>query len=96
MVLKDVRARTITDKGKDQGRRNVRYRGLDGHSVQAVVLAQGSVSGLKLLVPGGVGMTSLSPAPGGTQQVGHRIVDNVPLATGMKQTNVYFSHTSQN
>jgi hypothetical protein len=64
----------ITAKSRG-GLRTVTYRDASGHSSIAKVVAPGSGSGLKLLVNGG--------------SQGRRIVDNVPLATGLKQTNVY-------
>jgi len=79
MPLKDGRARSIIDKGNKAGLRNCTYRDVDGNTWNAVVLGGGSASGLKLRI------TSDK----------NRVVDNVPKATGLKQTNVYFLRTSQ-
>lgn len=62
--------------GKDQGKLVVRYRDVGGYTCNGKVLGAGSVSGLQLLLHSGAG---------------RQIVDNVPLATGLKQTNVYFN-----
>lgn len=75
MPTKDYRTKSAADKGKDQGRRVVRYFTAAGKIRNAYVIDQGSASGLKLLVP-----------QGGS----HIIVDNVPQRTAQAtKTNCY-------
>jgi len=90
MAIKDLRNRSsitsgvsgaaATGKGMvDQGHVEVVYRDTKGRSVRALVMGPGSASGLKLKI-----FNRLLPV----------VVDNVPAATGVKQTNVYFNHAS--
>jgi hypothetical protein len=68
-----------TGKMRTSGKLTVRFRNVDGNTLNATVLGQSTdaVAGkLKLLVSSG-------PA--------RRIVDNVPVATARNQTNVYFN-----
>lgn len=74
-----VRAGVRTGKHPTAGRLTVSYRDINGKSKDALVLSQGSVSGLKLRIGSRMG--------DGQQE----IVDNVAAATTAKQTNVYFS-----
>jgi hypothetical protein len=76
MPKRDERARSVIDKGKDQGYRTVRYRNAKGSTQNGTVLGAGTSSGLKLKV--GFGPAKI-------------IVDNVPLATSEKQTSAYMS-----
>jgi len=78
MPNKDDRVKAGLKAGKNPtaGRMRVSYRDAKGGSFDAVVLGQGSSSGLKLKILG------LNPS---------RTIDNVAAATTMKQTNVYFS-----
>jgi len=75
MPTKDYRTKSGLDKGKDQGRRVVRYFTAAGKIRNAYVIDQGSSSGVKLLVP---------------QGSTHIIVDNVPQrASAATKTNCY-------
>jgi hypothetical protein len=75
MPLKDHRARTIIDNGKDQGYRTVTYRNAQGETMNARVIDEGSASGLKLSIRNGGSV---------------RILDNVAKATSRTSTNAYF------
>lgn len=79
MPLFDTRTIDTTRKGRrgTAGRRTVSYRNVDGGTIDATVISQGTGSGLKLA------LGSLSGA----------VVDNVAKATTLKQTNVYFSRS---
>lgn len=74
-------AQVVVNSGKARGgRRTVVYRDLKGNTWAALVVGEGTGSGKKLKL------------------VSHptvRIVDNVPLATSMKGTNVYFNYWSR-
>jgi hypothetical protein len=61
----------------------VKYRDAQGKSHNAIVLGQGTASGLKLRLP----HVTTGGALGGSSQ----IIDNVPAATGQKDTNAYFA-----
>lgn len=79
MPIKDRRTEFINAvKGrmKTSGKGHVEYRDAKGKTLSCTVLSPGSVSGLKLNV-------DTYPTT--------RIIDNVPAATGLKQTGVYFS-----
>jgi hypothetical protein len=79
MPLKDDRAAVLVGaKDASTGRRTVQYRSTNGRTYSAMVLAAGTASGLKLSVGSGSGK---------------RIIDNVAKATGLKQTNVYWSRS---
>jgi hypothetical protein len=60
-------------------RRSVSYRDVNGKRHDAVVVAPGSASGLKLAIWG--------QGNGGQR----RVIDNVAIATARTQTNVYFN-----
>lgn len=62
------------------GARSVFYRDANGKTRAAVVIGEGSTSGVKLKV-------------GSLRNAGNAssVKDNVLLATGLKQTNVYFN-----
>lgn len=78
MPTKDDRGKASGKAGKHAtaGRMRVSYRDAKGNTMDALVLGAGSVSGVKIKIMSG------SPS---------RIIDNVAAATGLKQTNVYFS-----
>jgi hypothetical protein len=63
---------------KKQGRRTVVYRDVRGRTYSAIVTNRDSATQQDLLV-----------WMGGTK----RVVNNVPVATGGKQTNVYYFRT---
>lgn len=75
MPNKDVRTIAGSKKGKHStaGRRRVVYRDTKGQSKEALVVDQGSVSGLKLK------MTSNNNA----------VIDNVPACTSVNGTACY-------
>lgn len=79
MPLKDNRTSAGTRDGKfaTSGRRDVVYRDTAGRSWDALVVDQGTASGLLLRITSDNG----------------RQVDNVAKATTMKSTNAYFSRT---
>jgi hypothetical protein len=62
-------------------RRSVSYRDVNGKRHDAVVVAPGSASGLKLAIWG-------QGSGNGGQR---RVIDNVAVATARTQTNVYFN-----
>lgn len=78
MPTKDDRTKASGKSGKHStsGRMRVSYRDARGTTMDALVLGAGSVSGVKIKIMNG------NPS---------RIIDNVAAATGLKQTNVYFS-----
>ena len=80
MAHRDVSVTAVNPRktGRDVGYITVTYRNVAGKTRSARVVSAGSTSGLKLLV--GSGPSRL-------------IVDNVPLATGERQTNVYLNRT---
>jgi hypothetical protein len=79
MPHEDKRTISTADKGKTgAGLRTVTYRDAKGMKKDAVVLGQGTASGLKLR------LTSDQ----------NRVVDNVALMTVRTQTNVYIARTS--
>jgi hypothetical protein len=66
---------------RPSARRTVKYRDVNGKTHDAVVVAPGSSSGLKLAIWGqGSGV--------GEQR---RVIDNVALMTSRTQTNVYWN-----
>lgn len=69
------------------GRRTVVYRNGNGKTSEAVVEGAGSSSGLKLRLVNRRGAGNRSTI---------QIVDNVPKATGMRQTGVYYYPYSPN
>jgi hypothetical protein len=79
--LRDLRTKATTNKGKFKtaGRLVVSYRNAAGKTFDAVVVSEGTSSGLKLVLR--------SPAAAFT--AGARVIDNVPVATGVKSLSAY-------
>ena len=79
MPVVDRRAAATTHKGKFRtaGKERVVYRNARGQTRDAIVLGEGTASGLRIQIVEGT--------------LTRRIIDNVPAATGLKQTNVYFA-----
>jgi hypothetical protein len=80
MPLKDHRTKASTHgKNKTAGRIVVSYRNAAGKTFDALVVSQGTSSGLKLVLR----------SPAGAFTAGARVLDNVAVATGVKSLNAY-------
>jgi hypothetical protein len=82
----DQRTKAGLKAGKHMtaGRMNVTYRNSVGKSFQALVVGQGTSSGLKLVIRN----SASANTPGNT------IIDNVPMATTPKSLSAYISRNS--
>jgi len=76
MAYQDGRTRAGVDKGRAAGKRNVVYVDAKGCTRNAIVLGQGTSSGLKLR------LTSHE----------NKVVDNVPAMTNFTTTGCYRLH----
>lgn len=87
MPLQDLRTKAGTRAGKmnTAGRMRVMYRNAAGKTQDAVVVGQGSSSGLKLVIR--------VPANGITG--GNQVLDNVPAATAVKTLSAYTARLTQ-